>query len=301
MPTPSAPTSLDQRLTAIEHEVRSLAERSLPFAWKAIPVIAGLISLGFSFYVYQYVPKEIATQIAPVDKQVAILGEKVGDAGKSSQLEAVNKRVDGIETRITDISGKLDRFIDRFVNTKHLGSALKIPETRDANKQANALIVTKELLGRAQSKGTALRDQEFKELALPLLSERFENPNVHRLAWDTAKEYAKLKSVLNKKQFGVPKPPNGDQAPQNYFKGGVYNLGEREVWKDTVFVDCRIDIEMAQAKLILENVRFANCDFAPLEETNAGKRLFEALFLSSGSTITASLLNNTAGDSKVGS
>ncbi|HLL76230.1 MAG TPA: hypothetical protein VK421_13340 [Pyrinomonadaceae bacterium] len=298
MSTTPSPNPLDQRLTVLENEVRNLNERSLPFAWKAIPVIAGLISLGFSFYVYQYVPKEIATQIAPVDKQVAILGTQVGDAGK---LEAINKRVDGLETRLSDISGKLDRFIDRFVNTKHLGSALKIPETRDANKQANALIVAKELLGRAQSKRTPLRDQEFKELALPLLSERFENPNVDRLAWDTAKEYAKLKSVLNKKQFGEPRPPKGNQAEQNYFKGGFYNLGEREVWKDTVFVDCRIDIEMAQAKLILENVRFANCDFAALEETNAGKSLFEALFSSSGPTVTAALLNNSPGSSKTGS
>jgi hypothetical protein len=296
MPTPPS-LKIDQRVASLESDVKRLDERSLPFAWKAIPIIAGLISIGMGFYVYNYIPKEIATQIAPVSTKADVLAKQVEESGKSTnisaQIDSINKRLDSLEEGLKEVRDKLDRFIDRFVSPSNLRGALKLPETSDPSKQANALLVTQELLEHAQRRRAPLSNQDFKDLALPLISKHYENFEVRKQAWETAKRYATLKSIINEKRFGVPKPPKATQDKQNYFKGVHINLGERDLWKDTVFVNCQIDIDYARAKLNLENVYFINCDFEPMKETEAGKRFFEALFMSTGPTVTAPLLDNT--------
>jgi hypothetical protein len=282
----SAVEDIKRDLKGIKRDLKRIEEKSLPFAWKAIPLIAVLITIGLSFYVYQYSPKDIDSHVAPVEKKVDVLTQHVDD-----QIIAINRRVDGVEKRIEGLDQKIDKIMEMLtVNPRRVRSSLERALPKEQGKSKASFQVAQELLKHAEQKGVVLNPQDLKELALPLLKVQYGNDEAKLGAWATAKEFAAYRTTVNKIQFGVPDP--SAKRADNYFDGGVQNLGSRMVWKDTVFINCQIDIPDAQAKLILDNVRFINCDFHLLDDTDAGKKLVEALLSSSGPAVSATILDH---------
>lgn len=305
-------SATDQKVKVLEGKVDSMDARLFPIPWKAVTVIAVVAWVIFgvclSFFVYNYMPTQIGLKVEEVNTKVARLEGQVSGNTPTTNVDKkfadVDKRFEALESRMEKGFEAVNRRIDELMATLMSKPTKAVPTLRralpkgpsESPEEAKAgYKVTRELLQRAKEKRTALRPQDFQELALPLLSLKYPDDNLNKEVWETVKEFASYRTIVNTK-YGVPGAPHDVQAEPNYFRGVEQNLGERSLWKDTVFVDCQIKLDSAGAKLVLENVRFINCDFKPVEESAASKKLFEALFKSAGPAVNTKMLDFRLGN-----
>jgi hypothetical protein len=294
---------VDGKIGKIDSRVNGIEDRALPVSWKSFRysagIIGGVITAFVGFYMLHMVPTEIASQFDLVQLQVKQLA--ASSQSPNGEINAVNKRLDELNSRLAEGLKKQDDRIDKLyaslvVTPRKLTSSLERARPKRQDEAKSGFPVMRELLAHARQEQVVLQTDDLKKLALPLLNSQYSEQNAKDEAWATAKEFAAYRTVINRKQFGAPKPPGG-QA-ENYFNGGVQDLGGRSLWKDTVFVNCRINISSAEARLILDNVRFINCDFQLLEETDAGRALVGAVLSSNGPAVSAPLLDHQVPDGK---
>jgi hypothetical protein len=289
--------TLETNVSNINTHVGRIDERSLPASWSSVKWCAGIIGTVLAafvgFYIVYIVPTQIANQVGPLQAQIKQFDDSSKNPG--SDITKLNSRMDELNKKLDDsvkgLGGRIDQLLMSLAgNPRKLTSSLERALPKKQEEAKSGYPVARELLAHAEHKKVALKPEELKRLALPLLDLKYSDADAMGEAWATAKEFAAYRTFVNRLQFGEPKPQG--QAAENYFNGGVLNLGSRSEWNDTVFVNCRINIETAQAKLILDNVRFINCDFRLLDETDAGKALVAAVLSSDGPTVSAPLLDH---------
>jgi hypothetical protein len=266
-------------------------EKSVSLAWKAVSVIAMLVTGIIGFYVYQYSPKDIFSHVAPVKEKGEVTAQRLADL-----TDAINKRVDGLEKRLDGLDSRFTEF-DRKLDDLRRSLTSGPERTRNTlyrvlpKKEKEAPIAfqnTRDILNTAKQKRVPLEPQDFKKLALPLLHTQYRTVEARQEAWATVKDFVSYKTVVDADKWPVEVPA----ANVLDGSGGALNLATKDVWEDTVITNCQVNIQWVGHKLVLKNVRFVDCDFKPLAQTEEGRKLLEALLKSNGPTVDVTLVDS---------
>lgn len=233
------------------------------------PVIAAAVGLSGFFY----------TNILP---------DKI--EGGITNSNSLKERFESINTQLKDINDA----IKPLINSQTFAAALTDTTSVDESVLARTLPETKHLLSTVRKNKVPLKAQDYKNISEPLFNHysASKKQDLKHEIWGILVDLAKTRSATDASIH--PVPPNALETAknsENYYQGSV-DLAEKLQLKDTIFDNCNISIGYPGFQLILSNVRFIDCDFQELKESEINRNFLEAVLTSPEPAVNVTLVNH---------
>jgi len=190
-------------------------------------------------------------------------------------------RFAGLDSHFTKIEGRLEeisRTFGLFANTKVLSTAILDATSVPKNQLGKSLPRVRNLLDFAKSSRTPIPSNTYKRASQKLFNHYVASTDpLKKELWEVL-AYAVTTRTSTDVALAPVTESEIDQAKKagNFFEGKI-DLSQRTEWKDAIFKNAEITISNPQNELILDNVRFIDCDFHSISQNESDQKLIRNL------------------------
>jgi outer membrane murein-binding lipoprotein Lpp len=248
-----------------------------------IPIAGPASSVFYAYILPQKIETVISgssslnTKLSAIDEKLKPINEKL--TAIQGDTKSVNTRLDLIESIV--FPNLTRRTVATVLQKEMSGSAASLSE---------ALPRTRSLLGVVKKEKLALQREDYKALSGHLLAaySSAQEPLRQEL-WETIIEAANTRSVADPTRNAQAEAELIRRAKEagSYFEG-VIDLSTKSSWKDAIFQNCKIIISNPDAPILLDGVRFINCDFQG-GDNGSNRELLTAFLENVQPTLSATL------------
>jgi hypothetical protein len=273
---------LDSLRTLVED--RTSAARTVTWVQLGALILFLLIPIGgaASTVVYKYVLPNRVDEIVLASKDI--------DSRLNEKLKPINENVITTNEQLKKLDesvNKLNRAMKQTLNRNRVLPTLRRQVGAPRRTLNTTLPAARELFAVVREMGVPLTGQDYKSLSQPLLDNyaSASEPVKEQIA-QTLVEAAKGRTATND-NGGATAIAEAKQAG-NYFEG-IIDLSSRPTWKGALFSNCTIVLSKPETPVLLDGVRFVNCDFQGDFKESAHRELLTAILQSSLPTVSATI------------
>jgi archaellum component FlaC len=264
---------------------RTSAARTVTWVQLGALIFVLLVPIGGTVggLFYQYVlPNRIEQVVAASTAVGTRFDEKLRPINES--LQANNDKLKSLDESVN----RLDRAFKHAFTRKRV-----LPDIRrqvSAPKKAlnKTLPEARELFTVVREMEVPLTKQDYKALS-QLLLDRYATADEEQKGQivATLAEAAKARSATENQSLDPATIATAKRA-DNYYEGTI-DLSTRSSWKDAVFANCTIIMSKPENPIVLDGVRFMNCDFQGDFKESAHRELLTAILQSPQPTVSGTI------------
>lgn len=271
--------SLDATRKSVSILQQRLADRtkeleSRPVTRRQVIALLGgtvmILVTGAAFFYSEILPKTMARSI--------------------SNNESLAKHFDNTDQRFKELEITLNGIrsdIKSLANARFLSAALKDAISGDESTLRKRLPDANRLLHQVKSMRVPLSGKEYREISTPLLSQYSSaKPPLKELVWGTLVEIANTRSSTDTvSQVDIEKA----KTAAKYYEAVEVDLSSAPSWEGVIFRACKINLSNPKNDVSLKGVRFIDCDFNSMLESEAGRQLIGTFLNGDRSEVSATL------------
>jgi hypothetical protein len=281
---------LRQAMTTVNATVQSLSERAVT-SWQLItrflvPVLLALVGIYFTLssqFNSNYtdrLPKEIEYGIASSPS----LKDKF--SGVDNRLNAIDNRLEKIDAKLDEVS----RTLALFANTSTISSAILDATSAPPSQLAKSIPRIQSLFEFAKNSRAPLPTTVYARASQNLFKNyAASSGSLKNQLWSLL-----TLALTTKSSTDVALSPVSDSRIDeakrggNLFEGEI-DLSQRTEWKDAIFREAKISISKPDTELILDQVRFIDCDFQSLPEHEDNQKLVQTILASTSPEVRVAI------------
>lgn len=183
-------------------------------------------------------------------------------------------------TKIDDKLGEISRTLGLFRNASAVSTAILEATSVPKDQLAKAIPRVRSLFDFAKSSRTPLSASTYKRVSQRLFSHYLASKEpLKQEVWDVL-AYA----VTTRTSTDLSSAPVSDseieqaRAVGNFFEGEI-DLSQKTEWKNAIFRNAKIIISKPDNELVLDGVRFIDCDFQSIPQNASNQKLVQNLLV----------------------
>jgi hypothetical protein len=270
-------------LQRVDADLRSLGDRALT-SWQVqtrvfLPLVITVLTAAVGLY---FGLSTQASNRLPKDIEYGIYSSP-----------ALKDKFGGIDNHLTKIDVKLEdisRTLSLFAHTGAVSTAIIDATSVSGDQLPKSIPRLRNLLDFAKNSRTPLPSSTYKRASQKLFSHYIISTQpLKQQLWELL-TYALGTRTSTDVALAPVAETDIDQAraAHNFFDGKV-DLSQRTEWKDAIFKDAEISISKPENELILDGVRFIDCDFQSLSENDSNQKLLQNLLVASKPTFSVAI------------